>query len=158
MPTYFYESVIGRYYIKEEHGFITRVCFQNDVLPEDETLESPLIKEAQSQLNAYFTKKLQVFSLPLAPEGTPYMKKIWEHLCQIPYGETASYSEIAERAGNPKAARAVGLANNKNPIPIIIPCHRVVGKNGKLVGYRGGLDMKELLLNLEQKCIRSEAP
>ena len=147
---YSYESIIGKYYIEEKNDFVTKICFKDDVPPTTDIIETPLILETKSQLDAYFSQKLKTFSLPLAPEGTSYMKKIWELLCEIPYGETAYYSEIAKKAGNEKAARAVGLANNKNPIPIIIPCHRVLGKNGKLVGYRGGLDMKEMLLDLEK--------
>ena len=88
--------------------------------------------------------------MPLEPNGTEFMKQVWTALCGIPYGKTATYGEIAERVGRPKAARAVGLANNRNPIPIIIPCHRVIGANGSLTGYAGGLDMKKRLLDLEK--------
>ena len=95
--------------------------------------------------------KRKEFTLPLAPVGTEFMIRVWKSLCAIPYGETRSYKEIAESIGNKKASRAVGLANNRNPIPIFIPCHRVIGANGKLVGYGGGLHIKSFLLKLEME-------
>ncbi len=101
------------------------------------------------QLAAYCAGEIKIFDLPLAPSGTPFMKSVWDLLITIPYGETTSYGEIAGRLGNPGASRAVGMANSKNPIQIIIPCHRVTGKNGKLTGYAGGLKLKEDLLRLE---------
>ncbi len=104
-----------------------------------------------AQLEAYFAGKLEEFDVPLAPEGTPFQQKVWKHLCDIPFGETISYGELARRIGNPNASRAVGLANGTNPIPIIIPCHRVIGSNGKLTGYGGGLPIKEKLLALEKR-------
>jgi methylated-DNA-[protein]-cysteine S-methyltransferase len=103
------------------------------------------------QLNAYFAGNLKDFTVPLAPEGTEFQQKVWKSLCNIPYGETISYGELARRIGNPNASRAVGLANGSNPIPIIIPCHRVIGSDGKLTGYGGGLPIKEKLLALEQQ-------
>lgn len=109
------------------------------------------LSEIIRQLNAYFAGKLESFDLPLAPEGTPFQQKVWKELCQIPYGETISYGELARRIGNASASRAVGLANGSNPIPIVIPCHRVIGSNGKLTGYGGGLDIKEKLLALEKR-------
>jgi methylated-DNA-[protein]-cysteine S-methyltransferase len=102
------------------------------------------------QLNEYFSGSRKSFDLKLNLTGTNFQKKVWEALGNIPYGETKSYKEIAIEVGSPKAFRAVGSANNKNPIPIIIPCHRVIGKNGKLVGFAGGLHLKEKLLQLEQ--------
>jgi methylated-DNA-[protein]-cysteine S-methyltransferase len=106
------------------------------------------------QLEAYFAGKLEEFDVPLVPEGTPFQQKVWKNLCDIPFGETISYGELARRIGNPNASRAVGLANGTNPIPIIIPCHRVIGSNGKLTGYGGGLPIKEKLLALERKQLR----
>jgi methylated-DNA-[protein]-cysteine S-methyltransferase len=106
------------------------------------------------QLNAYFAGDLQSFDLRLAPRGTPFQLGVWKRLCEIPYGETITYGELAALMGNPKAARAVGLANGSNPIPIIIPCHRVIGSSGKLVGYGGGLPRKEKLLSLERRQLR----
>jgi methylated-DNA-[protein]-cysteine S-methyltransferase len=121
-------------------------------LPRDMQLtETPLLKEAARQLESYFAGELKEFSLPLEPSGTDFMKQVWSALCEIPFGKTATYGEIAERIGRPKAARAVGLANNRNPIPIFIPCHRVIGADGSLTGYAGGLDMKKKLLDLEKQ-------
>lgn len=104
---------------------------------------------AKTQLDEYFAGKRTMFDLPLQPVGTVFQKKVWSALCDIPYGQTRSYKEIAIAVGNERACRAVGMANNKNPIAIIIPCHRVIGSNGNLVGYAGGLDMKRSLLELE---------
>jgi methylated-DNA-[protein]-cysteine S-methyltransferase len=109
------------------------------------------LQEAIRQLKAYFAGKRERFDLPLAPEGTPFQRAVWKLLCEIPYGETISYGELARRIGNPKASRAVGLANGANPIAIVIPCHRVIGSNGKLTGYGGGLPLKEKLLALERR-------
>jgi methylated-DNA-[protein]-cysteine S-methyltransferase len=157
MALYFYDSPIGKLGIVEngESGeSITRIYFQSEKIPMDQIAvenikETPLLKEAGRQLQLYFDGKLKEFDLPLAPEGTDFMKKVWTELSRIPYGKTASYKEVAERIGNPKAMRAVGLANNRNPIPIIIPCHRVIGADGKMVGYGGGIDIKIQLLSLE---------
>ncbi len=151
MPNYFYESDIGTIGITERDGRITNVYITNDELPQDMQLyETPLLKEAVKQLKGYLAGELKEFSLPLEPSGTAFMKQVWSALCEIPYGETASYKDIAEKVGKAKAARAVGLANNRNPIPIFIPCHRVIGANGSLTGYRGGLEMKKRLLDLEK--------
>ena len=110
--------------------------------------------ETIRQLRAYFAGELENFDLPLAPQGTPFQLSVWNRLCEIPYGETISYGELARRLGNPNASRAVGLANGSNPIPIVIPCHRVIGSNGKLTGYGGGLPIKEKLLALERRQLR----
>ncbi len=104
-----------------------------------------------SQLAAYFQGKLTRFSLDTAPEGTEFQRRVWQALAKIPYGATISYGELAVQIGNPKACRAVGMANARNPIPIVIPCHRVIGKNGTLTGFGGGLDIKEKLLALERQ-------
>jgi methylated-DNA-[protein]-cysteine S-methyltransferase len=106
------------------------------------------------QLQAYFAGELENFDLQLAPEGTPFQLGVWRRLCDIPYGETISYGQLASQIGNPKASRAVGLANGSNPIPIVIPCHRVIGSNGRLTGYGGGLPIKEKLLALERRQLR----
>jgi methylated-DNA-[protein]-cysteine S-methyltransferase len=108
------------------------------------------LREATRQLDAYFAGKLREFTVPLAPEGTEFQQQVWRALCDIPYGETTSYGELARRIGHPKAVRAVGLANGSNPIAIIIPCHRVIGSNGSLTGYGGGLPIKKALLALER--------
>ncbi|HJO95532.1 MAG TPA: methylated-DNA--[protein]-cysteine S-methyltransferase [Victivallales bacterium] len=114
-----------------------------------EDKDNEVLKDAVEQLEAYFDGSLEEFDLPLAPVGTPFQESVWGALTEIPYGKLASYKDIAEKIDNPKAARAIGGANNKNPISIIIPCHRVIGANGYLVGYGGGLSVKQYLLNLE---------
>jgi len=115
-----------------------------------EQTHHPILLETQKQLTEYFAGKRQQFDLPLDFEGTEFQKKVWQALLNIPFGETRSYREIAEQVGNIKAVRAVGAANGKNPISIIAPCHRVVGANGKLVGFAGGLENKDILLELEK--------
>ncbi|MDV0444509.1 Methylated-DNA--protein-cysteine methyltransferase, constitutive [Methanimicrococcus sp. At1] len=156
---YFKETVIGKFGIEGKDGSITKTVFENDLSKigencRDFTASSdvpPVVAEAFKQLEEYFDGTRKEFTLPLAPAGTPFMQKVWAALCEIPYGETATYKEIAETAGNPKACRAVGMANNKNPIAVFIPCHRVIGSSGKLVGYAGGTDVKHKLLVLENK-------
>ncbi len=142
---------IGKIAILEEDKQIIAIQInkeiQDNVVPKD----TPLLKEAQKQLEEYFTGKRRTFDLPLNPKGTKFMKEVWRALQEIAYGETKTYGEIAEKVGNPKAARAVGMANHKNPIPIIIPCHRVIGSNGKLVGYALGMDKKQYLLEWEKQ-------
>jgi methylated-DNA-[protein]-cysteine S-methyltransferase len=123
--------------------------------PDPAWVENPeLLQETVRQLRAYFAGELEDFALPLDLRGTDFQVNVWNHLCGIPYGETISYGELARRIGNPKASRAVGLANGSNPIPIIVPCHRVIGSNGKLTGYGGGLPIKEKLLALERRQLR----
>jgi methylated-DNA-[protein]-cysteine S-methyltransferase len=107
--------------------------------------------EVIRQLRAYFRRELKKFDLPLSMEGTDFQLRVWNALREIPYGETISYAQLAERIGNPKAVRAVGLANGSNPIPIIVPCHRVIGSNGSLTGFGGGLSTKKMLLELESR-------
>jgi methylated-DNA-[protein]-cysteine S-methyltransferase len=106
-------------------------------------------KEAASQIHSYFQGKLKNFKLPLSPQGTAFQRSVWKELCRIPYGKTISYRELAKRVGVPTAWRAVGSANGRNPLPIVVPCHRVIGSNGQLTGYYGGTHLKEYLLNLE---------
>lgn len=118
----------------------------NSLIDSAEQKNTPLIALAKSQLEEYFQGARKTFDLPLQPAGTPFQKKVWDALCTIPYGETRSYKEIALQIHNPRGCRAVGMANNRNPIMIMIPCHRVIGSNGSLVGYAGGLDIKEWLL------------
>ncbi len=110
---------------------------------------NPLLASAVSQLREYFAGQRQRFELPLDPQGTDFQRKVWKALEEIPYGETRNYREIAEAVGTPRAVRAVGAANGRNPLPILVPCHRVIGADGKLVGYAGGLQVKRILLELE---------
>lgn len=112
---------------------------------------APVLAATASQLSAYFAGELTEFDLPVAGHGTPFQQRVWSQLLQIPYGETASYGEIATTLGNPGASRAVGLANGRNPISIVVPCHRVVGSTGSLTGYGGGIERKRTLLALEQR-------
>jgi len=148
---FYYNTKIGRIGIEENGTAITKLNFINKEVQEEiiEEHETALLKEAIKQLNEYFDGKRKSFDLPLEPKGTEFQNKVWNALKEIPFGETRSYGEIAKIIGNEKASRAVGMANNKNPIAIIVPCHRVIGANGKLVGYAGGLDLKEKLLKLE---------
>jgi methylated-DNA-[protein]-cysteine S-methyltransferase len=116
----------------------------------------PVLKLASEQLRSYLAAELRTFDLPLSPAGSAFQKDVWNALLTIPYGETRSYAQIAQAVGSSKAVRAVGAANGRNPIPIVIPCHRVIGSNGKLTGFGGGLPMKRRLLDLEssQRCFR----
>ncbi len=109
-----------------------------------------VLKDVREELDEYFAGRLQQFTTPLVFEGTPFQNQVWKELCKIPYGETISYLELANRIQNPKAVRAVGLANGANPIAIIVPCHRVIGSNGALTGFGGGLPAKRALLELER--------
>ena len=109
----------------------------------------PVTGQARQQLTEYFAGQRREFDLPLSPSGTDFQRRVWELLREIPYGETVTYGELARRLGNPRAARAVGMACNRNPIAIVVPCHRVVGSTGSLTGYAGGLDTKAFLLKLE---------
>lgn len=118
-----------------------------------EDRETPVICQAHQELEEYFAGKRQRFSVPFSAKGTPFQEKVWKALLTIPYGETRTYGQIAAQIGKPAASRAVGMANHMNPISILIPCHRVVGANGALTGYGGGLDLKEYLLGLEQAAI-----
>lgn len=146
----FRDFPFGRFGVGEKEGAVTHLYLNpaGAVLPAEER-ETPLLAEAMRQLAEYFAGERREFELPLAPEGTPFMRRVWAELVKVPYGATATYGEIAERIGNPGGSRAVGLANNRNPIAIIIPCHRIIGSSGKLVGYAGGVELKERLLALE---------
>lgn len=147
-----YETLIGKVTIGEKDGYITNIYFENDILPNNVTVkETPLIKETIRQIHLYLSGELKNIDVPIKIEGTKFQKLVWSKLIEIPYGQTCTYKDIAAQIGNEKACRAVGNANNKNKLPIIVPCHRVIGKSGKLVGYAGGLDIKEKLLNIEKK-------
>lgn len=145
-----YNSPVGRLLVEVENGFLVRLDFADGIPAEGKNgNESALLAKVSMQLDEYFRGARKNFDLPLNPAGTEFQRKVWDALLAIPYGETRTYREIAEAAGCPRGFRAVGMANNKNPIAIIIPCHRVIGSNGKLVGYAGGLGRKEALLALE---------
>ena len=141
--------------IAGDQSSVQRIEFPKNGKPGDpgpdwsKLAQGPL-EEAARQLREYFAGQRTAFELPLAPDGTTFQKRVWRELQEIPYGETISYGELARRAGNAKASRAVGAANGANPIPIVIPCHRVIGANGKLTGFGGGLPIKEALLALER--------
>lgn len=143
----FFISPIGFVSIKATENHITEIIF----VEKEPILTSPsdLTTECKNQLLDYFSGKRKKFTIPLFAEGTEFQKRVWNKLLEIPYGETISYFELAHRLGNAKVIRAAGHANGQNPISIIIPCHRVIGKNGKLVGYGGGLHRKEWLLKHE---------
>lgn len=111
--------------------------------------DNAILREAHRQLSEYFARRRRTFDLPLAPEGTPFQRRVWTTLATIPYGQTISYAELAARVGRPGAARAVGAANGRNPLPIVLPCHRVIGADGSLTGFGGGLPAKRFLLELE---------
>jgi methylated-DNA-[protein]-cysteine S-methyltransferase len=152
----YYDSPIGPLLIAGDDEAVRRIDFARDgkaSKPDADWRESSRgpVGEAVRQLREYFAGKRTDFDLPLAPEGTSFQRDVWNKLQEIPYGETISYGELAKRVGNPKASRAVGAANGQNPIPIVIPCHRVIGANGKLTGFGGGLPTKEALLSLEGK-------
>lgn len=144
----YYSSPYGLWEIVCSDSALLSVNHVNDAAAQERTNE--LSKAVCEQLDEYFTGKRKSFDLPLMLEGTEFQKSVWEALCEIPYGETRSYSDIAERIGKPKACRAVGMANHNNPVAIIVPCHRVIGKNGTLTGYAGGLDTKAGLLQFEK--------
>ncbi len=144
---------IGRIHIVVSDEALTHIYFPTDAWSEEYVRKSkhPLIVAAKAQLAEYFTGERKTFDLPLDPKGTVFQKRAWNVLRKIPYGKTISYTEEAKWMKNPLSVRAVGSANGKNPLPIIIPCHRVVAKDGGLGGYSGGLKCKAVLLHLEQK-------
>jgi len=139
--------------ITEENNAITGVLWSAELPAGFVKAETPLIKKAAAQIEEYLNGKRKKFSLPLAMHGTPFQMDVWRALESIPYGETRSYKEIAEIVKRPKAVRAVGMANHRNPISIIVPCHRVIGHNGSLTGYGGGLPLKKYLLELERDSV-----
>lgn len=147
---FFYDTVIGKLGIAEDGTGITNIFINETGLPEGSIVkETPRIKKAMTQLAEYFSGKRRSFDVPLALYGTNFQKSVWQALLTIPYGETRTYKQIALAIGKPKASRAVGMANHKNPVPLLVPCHRVIGSNGKLVGYAFGTEMKEKLIRLE---------
>lgn len=144
------ETKIGRIGIAEEDQFLTHLFFHNKKPPRDaEEKWTPFLRKVAGEIKEYLDGKRRYFDIPLKLSGTDFQRAVWQALQTIPYGETRSYREIAEQIGNPKACRAVGMANHWNPIAVIVPCHRVIGADGSLTGFGGGLAMKQLLLDLE---------
>ena len=141
------QSPLGPLTLSAAEAALTGVAFGDRLDGAD--APSPVLEQAARELEEYFAGERRAFTVPLAPEGTVFQKQVWDELRKIPYGETVSYKDIAVRLGKPGAAVAVGQANSKNPIPIIIPCHRVIGANGKMVGYTGGVHIKKALLAVE---------
>lgn len=144
------DSPLGKILLEAQNNSLIgcRFLFQQNISVSDSN--NPLLLKTQKELEEYFSGRRQSFDISLNPSGTPFQQRVWLALQQIPYGRTKSYKDIAEEIKNAKAYRAVGMANNKNPIIILIPCHRVIGCNGKLVGFAGGLNLKQKLLDLEQ--------
>jgi methylated-DNA-[protein]-cysteine S-methyltransferase len=143
------ETPIGNLVLAGDDAGLRHILFSADEVPPGWTLDRAFLAAARQQIAEYFAGARQVFDLPLAPAGTAFQQRVWRALIEIPYGRTESYGALAQRIGNPGAARAVGLANNRNPLPIVIPCHRVIGASGSLTGYGGGLPVKQHLLVLE---------
>ncbi len=150
-----YQTPRGKITLESDGQALTHVVFGQQAL---NGIEKPteLTNQAATELQEYFAGKRTAFDIPLNPEGTPFQKLVWEALLSIPYGQTRTYKQIAEQIGHTKSYRAVGAANNKNPLPIFIPCHRVIGVDGSLTGYASGLKIKEGLLNLEQQAKREK--
>ena len=146
---------MGQFGLVASETELTHLFFDGET-PRFDTTEqaTPLLRQAAAELQQYLSGKRQQFTVPLDPAGSEFFRRAWQALIAIPYGETRSYQQIAARVGNANACRAVGLANNRNPLPIFIPCHRVIGANQKLTGYRGGLPLKQTLLELEQRHAR----
>ncbi len=144
----FLQSPAGAIEIREDDGYITEVRFVS-VMPAMKDISSPILNETIRQLREYFSGERKIFDLPLKQNGTPFQEKAWDYLMTIPYGKTVSYKEEAIKIGSPKGSRAVGSANGKNNIAIIVPCHRVVNQGKGLGGYAYGLDVKKYLLRLE---------
>jgi methylated-DNA-[protein]-cysteine S-methyltransferase len=165
MQTYYYsetDSPVGPLLLRGTGEALTGMYMQKQryrpPLPENYIRDDKLFRSAREQLSAYFAGELQTFKLTLAPEGTPFQKIVWKALLEIPFGTMESYGLLAKRIGHDGAARAVGLANGHNPIGIIIPCHRVIGADGSLTGYGGGIERKQWLLQHERKYSKHSAP
>jgi len=154
---YSFQTVIGEFGVVESNGKIVEVLLPGETMPMDIVLgETKLLLEARRQLEEYLDGERKEFDLPIFYESTDFIEAVWSSLRNIAYGTTNSYKDIAISVGKPKAARAVGMANNRNPLPIIIPCHRVIGSKGKMVGYAGGLNLKKQLLELERIVCENE--
>ena len=150
------DSPVGPLLLTSDGVSLTRVLFDTQPDPAWSTEPCAVLDEAVAQLRGYFAGERTDFELPLEPAGTEFQKATWLALRDIPYAETINYGQLALRVGNPNASRAVGLANGRNPISIVVPCHRVIGANGSLTGYGGGLDRKRMLLDLERRVAGAE--
>lgn len=146
METLYYRSPVGLLCLRADE---TGLCAAALVPAAGEDAPGPVVRQAAAELEEYFAGRRKVFTVPLSLHGTPFQLRAWAALCAIPYGETRSYAQQAADIGNPRACRAVGMANHRNPVLILVPCHRVIGANGSLVGYGGGLAVKRALLTLE---------
>ncbi len=152
--TDYWKSPLGMIEIECQGRAITRVrlCPESIATSPESTVSRPsVLQQCIQELEAYFKGTLTTFTVPVEPEGTPFQQQVWNGLQEIPYGTTCTYAQLAEKIGNPRACRAVGNANNRNPVLILIPCHRVIGTNGTLTGYAAGLDIKEWLLHHERE-------
>lgn len=153
---YLYQTSVGTMLVAEDGEGITELSLITEIedlsesFADYERKETQRLKKAATEFKEYLEGKRKEFTVELRPQGTEFQRKVWDALRQIPYGETRSYKQIAEAVGSPKAFRAVGMANHNNPIMCMIPCHRVIGSDRKLVGYAGGLEIKEMLLRLEK--------
>ena len=144
-------SPIGELLLTTDGTALTRLLMSPFEIDLTWTRHDTALRPFVQQLDDYFAGKRRDFDFPVDPAGSPFQRSVWAALCEIPYGETWSYLQLATRIGNPKACRAVGLANGRNPIAVVVPCHRVIGANGSLTGYGGGMDRKRLLLDLERR-------
>lgn len=150
-----FDSPIGPLHITSNEAGITELHMGSKPPAPGATKGHPLLERARKQLAEYFAGKRTAFDLPLAANGTDFQRNVWQRLCEIPFGRTSSYGEVAARVGNPKASRAVGAANGRNPIAVIVPCHRVIGADGSLTGFGGGLERKRWLLEHERAIVKS---
>jgi methylated-DNA-[protein]-cysteine S-methyltransferase len=150
------ETPVGEMWLSQQGDALTGLRLPGEGVPEGELRETPLLMEAARQIREYFEGTRTAFDLPLNPEGTPFQAAVWAELAKIPAGETRTYGDIARAIGKPNASRAVGSANHHNPLPVFIPCHRVIGSGGALVGYGGGLPLKQQLLELEERFYRGQ--
>lgn len=150
MNSTIFDSPLGKLHLKSSQSALAAVSFADNA-QKVEAIENiaPVLSETIQQLKEYFSGERTQFTLPLAPGGSAFQQRVWDLLQEIPFGQTITYGELSEKLGDPKAVRAVGTANGKNPIPIIIPCHRVIGSNKKLTGYAGGIERKRWLLQHE---------
>ncbi len=156
--THTVDSPVGSLTLVAAAGGLREILFAGDAVPDASPPDDPVVAEAVRQLGEYFAGDRMAFDLPLDPHGTPFQLAAWQALRAIPYGETVSYGEQARRLGHPDKARAVGAANGRNPLPIVVPCHRVIGSDGSLVGFGGGLPAKAWLLHHERRVAGVELP